>query len=267
MWRASVVLATIIFAPAVPAAAQSCTSNAGEVVDSLYRQILEREPDSSSNPLVQQITSRRLSVRQAAAGLAKSPEHQARLWEPVVEATFRQIRNAAPEREQVQTIARSLAERRQTLDDVAIAFATEEVQSQNPDTAVIALYKRLLGRDPSEADVAHFRERMQREGPQAVATTLVTSPEYRQRFGRNAVPAQGASPYEQAVHTLYRHLLGRDADAQGVGQFTRVVTESGFDGAIDQIIASTEYRDKYGDQGVPGTTLRYCGTPVGTTGR
>jgi hypothetical protein len=267
MWRACVVLATIIVAPAVPAAAQSCTNNAGEIVDSLYRRILERDPDSSSSQLVQQLTSRRLTVHQAAAALAKSPEHQARLWEPVVEATFRQIRNAAPGREQVQTIARSLAERRQTLDDVAIAFATEEVQSQNPDTAVIAMYKRLLGRDPSEADVRHFRERIEREGPQAVATTLVTSPEYRERFGRNAVPAQGASAYEQSVHTLYRHLLARDADPQGLAQFTRVVTESGFDAAVDQIMGSPEYREKYGDQGVPGTTLRYCGAPVGTTGR
>jgi hypothetical protein len=267
MWRLSIVLAIVIVTPAVPAAAQTCTPNAGEIVSGLYRQILEREPDSASNPLVQQIASRRLTVRQAAAGLAKSSEHQARLWEPVVETTFRQIRNAAPEREQVQTIARNLAERRQTLDDVAIAFATEEAQSQNPDTAVIAMYKRLLGRDPTEADVAHFRERMQREGPQAVATTLVTSPEYRQRFGRNAVPAQGASPYEQSVQTLYRHLLGRDADPQGLAQFTRVVIESGFDAAVDQIVASPEYREKYGDQGVPGTTSRYCGTAVGTTGR
>lgn len=267
MWRACVVLAIVIVAPAVPAAAQSCTNNPGEIVDSLYRQILGRQADSASNPLAQQIASRRVSVRQAAAGLAKSQEHLARLWEPVVEATFRQIRNAAPQREQVETIARSLAERRQTLDDVAIAFTTEEVQSQNPDTAIIAMYRRLLGRDPSEADVTHFRERMQREGPQAVATTLVTSAEYRQRFGRNAVPAQGASPYEQSVHTLYRHLLGRDADPQGMAQFTRVATESGFEGVVDQIMASPEYREKYGDQGVPGTTVRYCATPVGTTGR
>ena len=267
MWRASVVLATIIVAPAVPAAAQSCTNNAGEIVDSLYRQILERDPDSSTNPLVQQIASRRQSVRQAATGLAKSPEHQARLWEPVVEATFRQIRNAAPQREHVQTIARGLAERRQTLDDVAVAFATEEVQSQNPDTAVIAMYRRLLGRDPSEADVTHYRERLQREGPQAVATTLVTSPEYRQRFGRNAVPAQGASPYEQSVHTLYRHLLGRNADPQGLAQFTRVVTDEGFDAAVDQIMSSPEYREKYGEQGVPGTTVRYCAAAIGTSGR
>jgi hypothetical protein len=267
MWRAYVVLATIIVAPAAPAAAQSCTNNPGEIVDSLYRQILERDPDSSRSELVQQLTNRRVTVRQAAATLAKSPEHQARLWEPVVDATFRQIRNAAPGREQAETIARNLAERRQTLDDVAIAFATEEVQSQEPDTAVIAMYKRLLGRDPSEADVAHFKERMQREGAQAVATTLVASPEYRERFGRNAVPGQGTSAYDESVRRLYRHLLGRDADPQGLAQFTRVVTEAGFDSAVDQIIGSPEYREKYGEQGVPGTTVRYCGAPVGTTGR
>ena len=216
---------------------------------------------------MQQLASGRATVRQVVADLANSPEHRARLWEPVVESTFRQVRDAAPEREHVLSVARNLADGRQTLDDVAVAFAAEEVQSQTPETAVMAMYRRLLGRDPSEADVAHFTERLQREGPQAVATTLVTSPEYRQRFGRNAVPSQGTSPYEGAVRTLYRHLLGRAADPQGLAQFTLVASESGFDAVIDQMLASREYREKYGEQGVPGGTLRYCGAPVGTTGR
>jgi phycobilisome linker polypeptide len=265
MWRAWVFTMTLM-ASAAPAAAQSCTNNAGDIVANLYRQLFEREPDTQSSGLVQQLASGRVSVRQAVAGLAKSPEHRARLWEPVVEATFRQIRNAAPEREQVQSVARNLAAGRQTLDDVAIAFATEEVQAQSPDTAVIAMYRRLLGRDPVEADVAHFRERVQREGPQAVASTLVNSDEYRQRFGRNAVPSQGTSPYQQSMQLLYRHLLGRDPDAQGVEQFTRMATQSGFDAAVDAILNSPEYRQKYGEQGVPGTTVRFC-MPIGTSGR
>jgi hypothetical protein len=267
MWRACVALAAILVTPGVPASAQSCTTSAAEVVDALYRQILEREPDSAGSQLAQQLAGRQLTVRQAVTELARSPEHRARLWEPIVESTFRQVRNAAPEREHVQSVARNLAEGRQTLDDVAVAFTAEEVQSQNPDTAVIVMYRRLLGRDPSEADVAHFRERLRAEGPQAVATTLVSSPEYRQRFGRNAVPSQGTSPYEQSVRTLYRHLLGRDADPQGLAQFTRLASESGFDAAIDRIVGSAEYREKYGEQGVPGGTVRYCGAPVGTTGR
>ncbi len=266
MWRACVALAAILVMPAIPATAQPCTSNAADIVDGLYRQVLERGPDPASSAIVEQIASNRMTVRQAVAALAKSPEHEARLWEPIVEATFRQIRNATPEREHLQNVARSLAERRQTLDDIAIAFAVEEVQSQNPDSAVVAMYRRLLGRDPTDADMTHFKERFEREGPEAVATTLVTSAEYRQRFGRNTVPAQGTSPYERSVHMLYRHLLGRDADPQGLTLFTGVVTESGFDAGVDQILGSTEYRAKYGDQGVPGTTLRYCGA-VGTTGR
>jgi Phycobilisome Linker polypeptide len=265
MWRACVAL-TAILVPAVPAGAQPCTNDAAQIVDGLYRQILERAPDPASSPLVQQIASGRLTVRQAAAGLAKSPEHEARLWEPIVEATFRQIRNATPEREHVQNVAMNLAERRQTLDDMAIAFAVEEVRSQNPESAVIAMYRRLLGRDPADADVMHFRERLEREGPEAVAATLVTSAEYRQRLGRNAVPPQGASPYERSVQMLYQHLLGRDADPQGLALFTGVVTDTGFAAAVDQILALQEYRAKYGDLGVPGTALRYCAT-VGTTGR
>jgi hypothetical protein len=266
MMRAYAALAAMIVATAAPGAAQTCTNNAGEIVDNLYRQILEREPDAGSSGHVQQLAGGRMTVRQLTASLAKSAEHRALLWEPVVEATFRQVRNAAPEREFMQTVARSVAEGRQTLDDVAIAFAAEEVESQPGDTAVIAMYRRLLGRDPSPDDVAHFKERLQREGAHAVAHTLVTSPEYRERFGRNAVPAQGTSPYEGSVRVLYRHLLGRDADAQGLAQFTRVAAESGFDAVVDQIVASPEYRQQTGDNGVPGRPLRLC-APIGTTGR
>jgi hypothetical protein len=267
MWRVYVALATLLIVPVVPASAQSCTNDAGQIVDSLYRQILEREPDTTSRQFVPQLAGGRTTVRQLAAELAKSPEHRAKLWEPIVESTFRQVRNAAPEREHVQSVARSIADGRQTLDDVTVAFATEEVQAQPSDTAVIAMYRRLLGREPTETDVAHFKERLQREGPQAVATTIVGSSEYRQRFGRNAVPSQGTSPYEGSVRTLYRHLLGRDADAQGLAQFSRVAAESGFDAAIDQIMASPEYREKFGEQGVPGGSARYCGGPAGTSGR
>ena len=131
-------LIAILMTSAVPALAQ-CTNNAGQVVDMLYRQLLEREPDAQSSPLVQQLSSGRLTVRQLVAELARSPEHRARLWEPVVDATFRQVRNAAPEREHVQAVARSIADGRQTLDDVTVAFAAEEVQAQSPDAAVIAM--------------------------------------------------------------------------------------------------------------------------------
>jgi hypothetical protein len=266
MWRSCVVLATILVVPGL-ANGQPCTSNAGDIVDSLYRQILERAADRAGSDYVQQLASGRATVREVVADLAKSPEHRARLWEPVVVATYRQVRNAAPGREHMQSVARNLAEGRQTLDDVAVAFATEEIQSQAPETAVVAMYRRLLGRDPSEGDVAHYKERLQREGAQAVATTIVASPEYRERFGRNAVPAQGVSAYEGPVRMLYRHLLGRDADPQGLAGFTRVASESGFDAVVDQILASAEYREKFGEQGVPGGTQRYCGRPVGTTGR
>src|SRR5687767_931011 len=166
MWRVYVALATLLIVPVAPASAQSCTNDAGQIVDSLYRQILEREPDATSRQFVPQLAGGRTTVRQLAAELAKSPEHRAKLWEPIVESTFRQVRNAAPEREHVQSVARSIADGRQTLDDVTVAFATEEVQAQPSDTAVIAMYRRLLGREPTETDVAHFKERLQREGPQ-----------------------------------------------------------------------------------------------------
>ena len=109
MWRIPVALATILVMSAAPATGQPCTNNAGDIVDRLYRQILEREPDASSARHVQQLQSGRLTVRQLAAELAKSTEHRAMLWAPVVEATFRQLRNAAPQREHTRTLSRAPA--------------------------------------------------------------------------------------------------------------------------------------------------------------
>ena len=169
------------------------------------------------------------------------------------------------------TLARCLHE----LGRPDLRYRTIHVTGTNGKTTVCRMIAALLQAAGmrvgvyTSPHVTHFRERMQREGPQAVAQTIVTSPEYRERNGRNAVPAQGTSPYEPSINALYRHLLARDADPQGLAQFTRTATEAGFDAVVDQIVASPEYRQRFGEHGVPGTELRYCapGAPVGTSGR
>jgi hypothetical protein len=264
MWRGSAVAALLLIAlPAAPAAGQ-CTTSAADVVDVLYLRILERQPDAQSRQLIQELSSGRVVVRDAVAALAKSQEHLTRLWLPIVDAVFRQIRNTAPDRERALDVARSLARGARTLDEVSIALAVEETAGLAPDSAVIALYRRLLGRDPTSEDVAVHAPPVSREGVEPLARAIVNSLEFRDRFGRNTVPSQGIRAYDASIATLYRKLLGRDPDAPGAAQLARTASESGFAPVIDQMVASAEYQRGFGAQGIPGaaaSSARYCGVP------
>jgi hypothetical protein len=202
-------------------------------------------------------------VKEVVSAVAKSQEHLTRLWMPIVEATFRQVRNATPERERVTEVARRLASGTVTLDEVTIVLAVEEAGSLSPDTAVIALYKRLLGRDPSSEDVERHSQGIGAGGVESLARAIVGSAEYRERFGRNGVPAQGPSVYERPVRTLFRELLNRDVDAESMARSIPVAAQSGFgpcrsDPQLDRVSARVRLT---GRSGAPEGSTRYCGVP------
>ena len=262
MWRGSAV-AVLLTLLAAPAAGQ-CTTNAAEIIDVLYVRILERHPDAQSQALIQQLAAGRVPVKDAVAAITKSEEHLTRLWLPVVNAAFLQVRNATPERDRVLDAARTLARGTRTFDEVTIALAVEEAAGLNPDTVVIALYKRLLGRDPAPEDVERQAPAVTRDGVELLARAIISSPEFRERFGRNTVPVAGTRAYEPPLRTLYRELLNRDPDPEGLAQFARLAAQSGFGAVIDQILASQEYQRAFGPQGIPGAPAgrtQYCGVP------
>jgi len=262
MWRGSAVVAllTLIAAPA----AGQCTTNAAEIIDVLYVRLLERHPDAQSQALSQELASGRVPVKSAVAAITKSQEHLTRLWLPVVAAAFLQVRNAMPESDRVLDAARTLARGARTLDEVTIALAVEEAAGLTPDTAVIALYTRLLGRDPTPEDVERQAQTVTRDGIEPLARGIVGSAEFRERFGRNAVPVQGTRAYEPSLRILYRELLNRESDPEGLAQYAQIAAQSGFGVVIDQILASAEYQELFGPQGIPGASAgktRYCGVP------
>jgi hypothetical protein len=262
MWRGSAVVALLTLV-GTPAAAQ-CTTNAAEVIDVLYTRILERHPDAPSQQLVQELASGRVPVKDAVAAVAKSQEHLSRLWLPLVNAAFLQVRNATPESERMTDVARTLARGTRTLDEVTVALAAEETVTLNPETAVIALYKRLLERDPAPGDVERQAQAITHDGVEAVARGMVGSAEFRERFGRNTVPGQGARGYESSLRTLYRELLNRQPGPEELAQHAQVAAQSGFGAVVDQILASAEYQKSFGPQGIPGAPAgrtRYCGVP------
>lgn len=258
MWRGPAVAALLTLV-AAPAAGQQCNTNAAEIIDVLYVRILERHPDAQSQQLTQELSSGRAPVQNVLAALAKSPEHLTRLWLPVVTAAFLQIRNATPESDRVLEAARALARGTRTFDEVTLALAVEETAGLSPDTAAIALYKRLLGRDPSPEDVERQAQAVARDGVEPLARSIVSGAEFRERFGRNTVPVQGVRAYEPSLRTLHR-----EPDADGLAQFGQLAARSGFGAVIDQILASAEYQRSFGPQGIPGAPAgrtRYCGIP------
>lgn len=128
------------------------------------------------------------------------------------------------------------------------------------------LYRHMLERQ-ADAGSAHWVQQLEsgRMTVREVVRSIATSPEYTERFfyaesGEN-------TPYERSVGRLYRHLLGRQPDPDGLRVFARVAQQSGPDAVIDRIVNSNEYRQQFGDWGVPGSGgLRYC-APNSAVGR
>jgi hypothetical protein len=75
MIRTVMLLLAVTFSPAAVAAQQPCTTDTRQVVDELYRHMLERPADDASVRWIEQLESGQLDVREVARQIATSPEH------------------------------------------------------------------------------------------------------------------------------------------------------------------------------------------------
>lgn len=143
-----------------------------------------------------------------------------------------------------------------------LLFSPAVVAAQAPCTTdarrvVDEIYRHMLERAPDPGSADHV-DRL--AGGSVTVRDLVrlvaTSPEHMQRFFS---PGEGREAHERAVGTLYRHLLGRQPDAAGARAFAELAATRGAGAVIDDILASPEYQQSFGDNGVPGSGgLRYC---------
>ena len=81
MTTRTLTIASAAFAAAlVPGAgwAQDCTTNARQVVDAIYRQVLERNANGEGGTAVSQLSSGATNVRELVRNMAKSGEHRQR---------------------------------------------------------------------------------------------------------------------------------------------------------------------------------------------
>jgi len=256
------LLATSLLAPA--AAQQACTG-AAQVVDETYRQVLQRAPDPAGAGYVTALENGQMSVRDLVGQLARSPEHAERFfWDPLVKAVYQQILHREPSADELKDATSRLTGGNLTITDLVAHTATRAANGE--DEAVRILYRRLLGREPDAGGLQSYTEMARNQGIEAVARSIVSSPEYRSHAGPDGIPAEDFAAYQQAVDTLYRHVLGRAPDPAGLHDLTAIAASQGVNAVVDQMINSREYAQMYGVDAVPGHPgMRLC-HGVGTTG-
>jgi Phycobilisome Linker polypeptide/Domain of unknown function (DUF4214) len=170
MYRAAVLLFALLF-PSVAAAQQPCTTNARQVVNELYRHMLERQADAGSAHWVQQLESGRMTVRDVVRSVATSPEYTERF------------------------------------------FYAESGENTPYERSVARLYRHLLGRQPDAEGQRVFARVAQQSGPEAVIDRILNSNEYRQQFGEWGVPGSGGLRYCLPNSAVGRRQSGQDATA------------------------------------------------------
>jgi hypothetical protein len=145
----------------------------------------------------------------------------------------------------------------------ALMFSPSIALAQQPCTTdarhvVDELYRHILER-AADTGSSHWVQQLEsgRLTVRDVVREIAKSPEHTQRFF-NTESGEG-TPYERAVGTMYRHLLGRQADAAGQQQWARLAQRSGPGAVVDQLVNSQEYTNNFGDWTAPGSGgLTYC---------
>ena len=145
----------------------------------------------------------------------------------------------------------------------ALAFVASTAEAQQPCTpdasrVVAEVYRHTLERGMDAGAQTWVR---QLQGGQLTVKELVRrvakSQEYMQRFGQTE--AGEGQPYERAVARMYRHVLGRQPDANGQRNWARNAQQRGLSVVVDGLIDSAEYNNNFGDWGIPGSGgLRFC---------
>jgi Ca2+-binding EF-hand superfamily protein len=114
------------------------------------------------------------------------------------------------------------------------------------------IYRHVLERAPDSGSSVWTERLTSGTTVREVVRGIAKSPEHIQRFG--------TEERTSVVNTMYRHILNREADAQGRRDAVNTAARRGVAVVIDQLIDSPEYQQRFGDWQVPGSSgLNYCG--------
>ena len=137
------------------------------------------------------------------------------------------------------------------------AVASAQPCTSDARRVVDELYRHMLERaaDPASASLVQ-RLANGNVTVRELVREIAKSPEHSQRFFNSSE----TDAYVRAVETLYRHILGRQADPDGARAQAALAESRGFGAVVDRLITSAEYQQSFNDWGVPGSGgLRYCG--------
>ena len=182
MCRLAVLVSALTVVPSLALAQQPCTTDAGQVIEQVYRQVLERSADPGASVWVDRLSSR-TTVREIVRGIAKSPEH------------------------------------------------LERFGSQSRDNMVVDVYRHLLNRGPDPEGMKNATIFLSMRGSASLIDQLVDSPEYRERFGDWTVPGSSVrycaagDQFSQQASTAVR----RGSNRVGDGHDDEVFAKDRFD--------------------------------------
>lgn len=131
-------------------------------------------------------------------------------------------------------------------------------QAQQPCTkdahrVVGAIYQRILERPYDPGGIGWINQlRQGKNTVRELVRDIAKSPEYAQKFL--------SGDRQAGVTTIYRHLLDREPDPDGLAANIASAERFGWPTVIDGIVNSREYSQGPGEMTVPGTTTRYCGS-------
>ena len=146
---------------------------------------------------------------------------------------------------------------------VASAASAQQPCTTDASRVVAEVYRHTLERgvDPAGQNWARQLQNGQLTVKELVRN-VAKSQEYMQRFGQTE--SGEGQPYERAVARLYRHLLGRQPDANGQRSWARTAQQRGLGVVVDGLIDSAEYNNKFGEWSVPGSGgVRFCENGAG----
>lgn len=251
--------AIVALAFALPMQQPPCTTSPAQVVDDIYKQVLERPADPASAPFSYALGSGDMTVRDIVIRLAQSPEHLSRfLWEPLVTDIYRQTLRRSPSPDEEQAAMRQLA------TGVPVSGLMARIEARTAGShqqAVQMLYRRLLGREPDPDGLRVHVAIAERDGIDAVMRSIMNSPEYRARAGQRGTERDDVTLYSTGVAMLYRHMLNRRPDPEGLAAMTQLAAVYGLPEVAHRLGNSREYLERWGDQAVPGNGgIRFCGS-------
>jgi hypothetical protein len=161
----------------------------------------------------------------------------------IVSAVYKQMLERSPDAASAGMTQR-LAAHRVTVADLVREAVTSSEHAQRFlwPPVVVAAYRDVMGRPPTQDELRYDTSEL--------------------AAGRKTVPAliaqiatRASSNEQDAVRILYRRLLGRDPDPDGLRDLTTLAAREGIGAAAQQIVGSPEYDQRVGTGGLPSRNL------------